>query len=76
VPEEGALGQPGASGDLSGRGLVEPPRREQSQSGFLQSAATVRLPSTHAAILTLTVTDIVARVMTVTDINVLLEVPS
>lgn len=47
VPEEGALGDPGSEGDLSGGGLVEPPLCVQSQSRFLQPPATVRLPSTH-----------------------------
>ena len=49
VPEEGALGQPGALGDLRGGGLVEAAFGEQCERGLLQTASAVRFPSTHAS---------------------------
>ena len=58
MPEEGALGEPGAVGDLGRSGLVEPTLAIQLQRGLRQPASGVGTPTTHIRIIVLTATDI------------------
>ena len=51
VPEERALGQPGALGDLGDGGVLEPTLAVERERGLLEPAPAVRLPTRHAPIL-------------------------
>jgi hypothetical protein len=49
VPEEGALGQAGAFGDLRDRGLVVAALDEQVHRGFFKASSGVRRPTAHGS---------------------------
>src|SRR6185312_3308096 len=66
---ERALGEPGPAGDLRHRGLLEPALGVQVQRGLGEAFTGVGLPAAHRGeMILMTVADISARVMSVTDI--------